>query len=126
MTDWWVYVKQRLYKPALSRRVASDGKDILPETRVKRGLRVLHGNKELLEKLDATIRVPADRTASSRSAIFGAGRVRWRTQRLFLLGTSEQTTEGTRFPPESDYSRRVRFGPLMLPSNRREMRDGDP
>lgn len=57
MTGWWVYVKQRLYQPALSRRVASDAKDILPETRVMRGLRVLHGDKELLEKLDATIRL---------------------------------------------------------------------
>src|SRR5581483_816989 len=67
------------------------------------------------------IRVPADRAASSRSAVWHWP-VRWRTQRPFLLGTSEQT-KGTRFAPEFDYFPQVGIAPVIRMGTRRYLPD---
>ncbi len=57
---------QHSHQPVHSRRLPS-------ETQVKRGVRVVHGDKELIEELGRNGPVPAGPGASSRSVVFGAG-----------------------------------------------------
>src|SRR5690348_3047658 len=67
------------------------------ETRVKRGSRVVHGDKELLEKLGRNDLCPCGSGRKFKKCCLRRRAVRWHAQRPLSLGTREQRREQISF-----------------------------
>jgi len=72
--------------PLLSSRRVNAGVGYASETRVRRGLRVVHGDKELAEKLGRNDLCPCGSAKRFQELLHAIGRVRrWRAGRLLAL-----------------------------------------
>jgi hypothetical protein len=67
------------------------------ETKVKRGVRVVHGEKLLEEKLGRRDLCPCGSRRLFRACCLRSGRFRWRQSRRLLLETDEQTRVGRQY-----------------------------
>src|SRR3954468_22411418 len=82
------------------------------ETRVKRGVRVVHCDKELLEKLGRNDLCPCGSARKFKNCCLRRWQIRRRTQRSLLSGTSKGR-RGRRSPPRLEYYPGVGPDPVM-------------
>ena len=68
--------------PLLSSQVANGGRGYPSETHVRRGPRVVHGDKELHEKLGRNDLCPCESGRRFQELLYAFGTIRWKRARI--------------------------------------------